>query len=112
MTEEQVSAAKRQIKGEYILQYRDITNQATLLGYNQITAGNYRHTSRLLAAIDKVSAADVQRVAKKYLNPNNRTVGFLQPTQRTKQATSPRDVEYHTVGDENADNAEKCQQSY
>ena len=95
VTEEQVSAAKRQIRGDYILQYRDITNQAALLGYDQITAGNYRHTSRLLAAIDKVSAADVQRVAKKYLNPNNRTVGFLQPTQRTKQATSPRDVDFN-----------------
>jgi len=37
------------------------------LGYDQTTAGNYRYTDRYLAAVDKVSAADVQRVATNYL---------------------------------------------
>jgi hypothetical protein len=33
-----------------------------------------------LGEIDKVTAADVQRVAKKYLVANNRTLGVLMPT--------------------------------
>ncbi len=95
VTAEQVSIAKRQIQGEYILQYRDIGSQGTLLGYNQTTTGEYRHTNRLLAAIDKVTVADVQRVTKKYLNPDNRTVGFLKPTRRTKQASNLRDIKFN-----------------
>jgi len=43
------------------------------LGYDQTTAGNYRYTDRYLAAVDKVSAADVQRVATNYLAPAKRT---------------------------------------
>jgi len=56
------------------------------LGYDQ-TAG-YRYTDRYLAAVDKVSAADVQRVATNYLAPAKRTVNLFEPTQLNGQ-TSP-----------------------
>ena len=42
--------------------------------------GDYQLIDHYLAKIDKVTAADVQRVAKKYLVENNRTVGVLMPT--------------------------------
>ena len=39
--------------------------------------GDYHLMDRYLGEIDKVTAADVQRVAKKYLVENNRTLGVL-----------------------------------
>lgn len=51
------------------------------LGYDQTTAGDYRYTDRYLAALEKVSVADVKRVATKYLAPEQRTVGMFEPTQ-------------------------------
>ena len=42
--------------------------------------GDYRSIDNYLAQIEKVTAADIQRVAKKYLVDSNRTVGVLVPT--------------------------------
>lgn len=42
--------------------------------------GSYKLVDQYLAGIDKVSAEDVQRVARKYLIDTNRTVGALVPT--------------------------------
>ena len=81
VTAEQVSRAKRQIQGATVLTYRDFHSQASQLGYDQTTVDNYRHTDLFLEAVAKVSAADVQRVAKKYLKSTNRTVGLFKPTQ-------------------------------
>ena len=60
---------------------RDITNQAMQLGYSQTTAGDYRYTDYYLAALEKVSVADVKRVATNYLALEKRTVGMFEPTQ-------------------------------
>ena len=81
VTEEELNRAKAQLRAGIILNSRDITSQAMQLGYNQTTAGDYRYTDRYLAAIEKVSTADVQRMAKTYLAPDSRTVGMFEPTQ-------------------------------
>ena len=81
VTQEELDRSKTQFRSSLILQNRSITEQAMLLGDNQVSTGDYRYTDRLLAAIEKVTAADVQRVAQTYLTPANRTVGFFEPTQ-------------------------------
>ncbi|MEW6491836.1 MAG: pitrilysin family protein [Cyanobacteriota bacterium] len=81
VTQEELNRAKTQLTARVILSNRDIISQAMQLGYDTLTAGDYRFTDRYLAAVQKVSIADVQRVAKTYLNPANRTVGFFEPTQ-------------------------------
>lgn len=78
---EEINRAKAKLKARIILDNRDITSQAMLLGNNEIITGDYRYSDRYLAAINKVTAADVQRVAKIYLNPDLRTTGFFQPTK-------------------------------
>jgi zinc protease len=88
VTLEELNQAKAQLRASIILNNRDISSQAMQLGYDQTTAGNYRYTDRYLAAVDKVSAADVQRVATNYLAPAKRTVGLFEPTQLNGQ-TSP-----------------------
>jgi len=81
VTAEELNRAKAQLRSTIILNNRDISSQATQLGYDQTTAGDYRYTDRYLAAIEKVSAADVKRVATNYLAPAKRTAGLFEPTQ-------------------------------
>jgi zinc protease len=81
VTPEELERAKTQFRSSLILQNRSITEQAMQLGDNQVSTGDYRYTDRLLAAIEKVTAADIQRVAQTYLAPAKRTVGFFEPTQ-------------------------------
>jgi zinc protease len=81
VTAEELKRAKEQLKATIILNNRDISSQAMQLGYDQTTAGDYRYTDRYLAALEKVSAADVKRVATNYLAAGKQTVGLFEPTQ-------------------------------
>ena len=81
VTEEELNRAKTQLVASVILDNRDITSQAMQLGYDQSTGGDYRYTDRYLAAVQKVSVADVQRVAQTYFTLDKRTVGFFEPTK-------------------------------
>jgi zinc protease len=103
VTEAELNRAKTQLQASFILSNQDITSQATQLGYNQTVAGDYRYVERYLEAIAKVSAADVQRVAKTYLNPAKQTIGFFEPTQPdgkpgTSSGGSGRTVENFSPG--------------
>ncbi len=80
VTPEELNRAKTQLRASFILNNRDISNQASQLAYDQTVSGDYRYSDRYLAAIAKVSAADIKRVARTYLNPAKRTVGFFEPT--------------------------------
>ena len=80
VTEEELHRAKTQLTANVILDNRDIADQANRLGYDELTAGDYRYTDRYLASVQNVTLADVQRVAQTYLTPANRTVGFFEPT--------------------------------
>ena len=80
VTQEELERAKTQLRASILLRNRNITSQAMQLGDDYTTAGDYRFTDRLLAAMTQVTAADVRRVARTYLNPANRTVGYFEPT--------------------------------
>jgi zinc protease len=82
-TTAEVSRAKAQLKAGYLLANRDINSQARQLGNDQTTAGDYQFTDKYLAGVERVTAADVQRVAKKYLQDKFKTIGFFQPSQLT-----------------------------
>lgn len=88
VTQEELNRAKTQLKATVILNNRDISSQAMQLGYDQTTGGDYRYTDRYLAALEKVSAADVKRVATTYLAADKDTVGIFEPTQIAGQAGS------------------------
>lgn len=88
ITQEELHRAKAKLSASAILQNRDIVSQGMQLGYDHTTAGDYRYSDRYLAGVEKVTAADVQRVARTYLNKANRTIGFFEPTQESGQ-TSP-----------------------
>ncbi|MBN3881983.1 MAG: insulinase family protein [Nostoc sp. JL34] len=103
VSSEELNRAKTQLQASYILGNQDITSQANQLGYNQTIAGDYRFIEKYLAAIAKVTPAQVQKAAKTYLNPAKQTIGFFEPTQPdgkpgTSNAGSGRTVENFSPG--------------
>lgn len=77
---EELQRAKSQFRASLILGSQDISSQATQLGYNQTVAGDYRFIDRYLAAMERVTPADILRVAQTYLKPQLQTIGFFEPT--------------------------------
>lgn len=84
----ELERAKAQLQATFILGNRDISSQAQQLGYNQIVAGDYKFSDRYLENVNKVTVADVQRVAKQYLNPDKRVLGFFEPSVVTAQTNN------------------------
>ena len=83
VTPTEITRAKAQLKSSYLLGNRDIGAQARQLGNDQTTTGDYQFTDKYLAGVERVTTADVQRVAKKYLQESLRTTGYFEPTQLT-----------------------------
>jgi zinc protease len=101
-TPAEIARAKAQLKAGYLLTNRDINSQARQLGNDQTTTGDYQFTDKYLAGVERVTALDVQRVAKKYLQANLKTIGYFQPTQITGKSepagSSGKTVENHSPG--------------
>jgi zinc protease len=76
---EELQKAKNLEQSSFVFAQDSIFEEALQLGVWEML-GNYRLMDRYLRGIDKVTAADVQRVAKKYLIKNNYTLGVLVPT--------------------------------
>jgi zinc protease len=85
----EVARAKTKLRASYLLGFKDINSQARQLGNDITTTGDYQFTDKYLAGVEKVTAADVVRVANKYLKPELKTTGYFQPTKITAQAGSP-----------------------
>ncbi|MEA5569243.1 pitrilysin family protein [Anabaena sp. UHCC 0399] len=99
----ELNRAKTQMQAAFVLGNQDITSQANQLGYSQTIAGNYHYIEKYLAAIAQVTPADIQKVAKTYLNPAKQTIGYFEPTQLdgqagTTDASSGRTVENFDPG--------------
>lgn len=89
ITAAELQRAKTQLRANLILSNRDVDSQASQLAFNQTVAGDYQFSDRYLAAVAQVTAADVQRVAKTYLDPAKRTVGYFEPTQLEGSSPAP-----------------------
>ncbi|NWG02844.1 MAG: insulinase family protein [Syntrophaceae bacterium] len=76
--ERELAKAKNQIEASFIFGQDSLFYQAMLLAQHEIAVG-WKAIDDYLPAIRKVSPQDIQRAAKKYLIPDNRTVGILIP---------------------------------
>ncbi len=76
---EELRKAKNLEQAQFVFSQDSIFREAMLLGLYQML-GDYRMVDEYLPSIEKVTAADVQRVARQYLVANNRTLGTLIPT--------------------------------
>lgn len=80
VTDRELQKAKNQVESSFIFSQDSIFGQAMRIGRYEIAA-RWRLKDRYLAGIRKLTAAELLRVAKKYLDPDRRTVGVLIPTQ-------------------------------
>ena len=71
--------AKNQLLSDNFRQRKTIAGRANLLGTYELFFGDYHKLFTLEQDVEAVTAADVQRVAKKYFTADNRTVATLIP---------------------------------
>ena len=76
--EQEIEKAKNQIEADFVYGQDSLFYQAMLLARYEVAA-DWRKIDEYVPSIRKVTAEDIQRVAKKYLSPDNRTVGILIP---------------------------------
>jgi zinc protease len=75
---QELEKAKNQIEASFVFSQDSLFYQAMLLAQHEI-ALTWRAIDDYLPSIRKVTQEDIQRVAKKYLTPDNRAVGILIP---------------------------------
>jgi zinc protease len=76
---DELQKAKNLEAAQFVFGQDSVFREAMLLGIYEML-GDYRQVDAYLPGIEKVTAADVQRVARKYLVSDNRTTGVLIPT--------------------------------
>ena len=76
---EELQKAKNLEQAQYVFGQDSIMREAELLGMYEML-GDYHLVDKYLEGIDKVTADQVQRVAKTYLVATNMTEGVLAPT--------------------------------
>jgi zinc protease len=79
VSDQELRKAKNLEQADFVFSQDSIFREAMMLGLYQML-GDYRMIDQYLPNIEKVTAADVQRVARQYLVENKRTLGVLIPT--------------------------------
>jgi zinc protease len=90
VNERELQKVKNQLEAGFIFHQDSLFSQAMQLARYEMVLG-WRAIDGYLPAIRKVSAEDIQRVAKRYLTQDNRTVAHLIPLPSTKVASRPPD---------------------
>ncbi len=79
-TAEELQKSKNQAIAQYYRSLESIAGRAQVIGSQEVIFGDYHKMSSVEQSINAVTAADIQRVMKQYLQPANRTVAVLIPT--------------------------------
>ncbi|MBW3631676.1 MAG: insulinase family protein, partial [Chloroflexi bacterium] len=74
----ELQRAVRQLEAQFVYSSEGVTNQAYWLGQWEIV-DDWRRAESLPDEIRAVTAEDIQRVTQRYLQPEQRTVGLLEP---------------------------------
>ncbi len=77
--EEELARALKQVRAQYVYSSAGVTNQAFWLGQMEVV-DSYRRADALVDELSAVTPDDIQRVARTYLTPESRTVGWLEPS--------------------------------
>ena len=86
---DELQKAKNQAIAAYFRSLRSIAGRAQEIGAAEVLFGDYHRMSTVEQSINAVTAADIQRVMQQYLQPTNRTVATLIPTDPKPAAATP-----------------------
>ena len=80
VTPEELAKAKTRARASLVRQLASNSGLAAQLTFFHVVTGDWRNLFKQLDKIDKVTAEDIQRVAKEYFTTTNRTVGVTKTT--------------------------------
>jgi zinc protease len=86
----ELDKAKNQLISELVFGNQTVQSKADTIGQAAVILDDVSLVNRLVAEYQKVTAADVQRVAKAYFNTDNRTVVYMLPeSMRPSEGKKP-----------------------
>jgi zinc protease len=83
ITDGELAKARNQMLVELYDDFKTIAGKANLIGSYEVFYGDHRRINSAAAELEKVTAADVKRVAASYFTGKNRTVAVLLPERPT-----------------------------
>ena len=81
VTADELTKARNQVMAGLFRSLKTINGKASAIGEAEVFHGGYRKLNSLAADLEKITAADLQRVARQYLGNDQRTVGILAPAE-------------------------------
>lgn len=78
-SEQELQRAKNQVEAARVFEQDSNFRHAMLMGQAESVGAGWQRIDQFVERIRAVTAKDIQRVAKQYLTPDNRTVGILIP---------------------------------
>ena len=85
VSDRELEKAKNQVEAGFVFGQDSIFGQAMRIGQYESSA-QWQLLDSYLAGIRKVTRDNILKVAKKYLDPDRRTVGILIPTKEKSQS--------------------------
>jgi zinc protease len=89
---DEINKAVKQFVSATLSSRKTMDGQAGDLGSSWLAASDLTFSERYLAAVKRVTPADVQRVARQYLTPENRTLYALLPEGTTPKAAAVSEI--------------------
>jgi zinc protease len=86
---EELDKARNQIIAGRVFNRQTVNSKATEIGHAGVILGDWRLVNQQIEKYQKVSAADVQAVARKYFRPENRTVVHMLPEAMRPSEVKP-----------------------
>ena len=80
ITQAELDKAKKQARALFAYSNETVTNQAFMLAYYEHVAGDYEWFLTFEERLREITLDDVHEVARKYLRPTQRIVGWFIPT--------------------------------
>jgi zinc protease len=91
VTAEELGKAVKQFTAATLSSRKTMQGQAQDLGSSWMAASDLNFSARYLEAVKRATPADLQRVAREYLTPENRTLYALLPTGAAPKTTEAKD---------------------
>ncbi|MFB3897547.1 MAG: M16 family metallopeptidase [bacterium] len=84
----ELNKAKKMIASGFIFQQETVQGQAGELGNDVLTMNDINYSQTYLTRINRVTATDILRVARKYLNPDNLSIAVVKPEMKEENKKS------------------------
>lgn len=88
VSEKELQKAKNQVMRDFVEGLTTIDGRAQALAINEIIFGSYEKLYSDLAEYSKITAKDIQRVAKQYFKPARKVVTILNPKKKSSEKSA------------------------